>query len=99
MLENTEKQPLMFNFCRENKSLCARLGKLNIMHVFYWMQLITYVIDIGLSFLFLFQKKEWPLLFMKLTLSPMHSLYRVDDINIVRYLNPTCKLTQPQVPP
>ena len=34
-----------------------------------------------------------------LTLSPMHIVYHVDDMNIIRYLNPTCKLTQPQVPP
>ena len=34
-----------------------------------------------------------------LTLLPMHSLYCVDDINIVRYLNAMCKLTQPGVPP
>ena len=36
---------------------------------------------------------------MILTLLPMYSLYHVDNINIIRYLNPTCKLTQPWVPP
>ena len=73
MLENTEKQTVRINFWRGQQSLCDRLGKLNIMHAFYWMQLMTYVVAIVLRFLFLFQKKEWPLLLMKLRLE-MNSL-------------------------